>query len=262
MDVQVKNLCFNYEKEVLKDISFSLTKGSFVALLGVNGSGKSTLLKNIVRILAPHKGCVLLSGKNIKDMKRNQLARKMSYVAQNEKSSRIRAYDAILIGRKPYIKYFPSAEDHRIVREIMEYLDLGKFSMKYMDELSGGESQKIRLARALAQQPEVLLLDEPTSALDLKNQLDVMSIVKKYCREKNIMTIVSIHDINLSLRYATDFILLKDQKIYQYGKKDILTAAALSEVYSVEVKVYQLDGSMFVIPARQMGEEETEHGEG
>lgn len=254
MDIQVKNLCFQYEKEVLKDISFSLDRGKFVALLGVNGSGKSTLLKNMVRILAPHKGCVLLNGKDIKNFKRNQLARKMAYVAQSEKSSRIKVYDAILIGRKPYIKYFPSSEDHRIVREIMEYLDLGKFSMKYMDELSGGESQKIRLARALAQQPEVLLLDEPTSALDLKNQLDVMSIVKKYCREKNIMTIVSIHDINLSLRYATDFILLKDQKIYQYGKKDILTAEALSEVYSVEIKVYHFDGTMFVIPSQQVEE--------
>ena len=258
MNVEVKNLCFCYEKEVLKDISFSLTKGSFVALLGVNGSGKSTLLKNMVRILSPQKGCVLLDGKNIKEWKRNQLARKMAYVAQNEKSSQLRVYDAILIGRKPYIQYFPTAEDHRIVREIMEYLDLGKFSMKYMDEMSGGEAQKVRLARALVQQPEVLLLDEPTSALDLKNQIDVMNIVKKYCREKEIMTIVSIHDINLSLRYATDFILLKDRQIYQYGKKDILTETALSEVYSVEIKIYPIDGNLFVIPAWQDEKAESE----
>ena len=134
----------------------------------------------------------------------------------------------------------------------MEYLNLESFSLKYTDELSGGEVQKVLIARALAQQPEVLLLDEPTSALDLKNQLDVMDMVQKYCKDNGIMTIVSIHDINLSLRYATNFILLKDKRIYQYGNKDILTSQTLSDIYSVEVKVYHLDGNTFVVPIKQI----------
>ncbi len=259
MDIKVKDIYFNYDKEILRDISFSLTGGAFAALLGINGSGKSTLLKNMARILAPHKGCILLDGKDIQSFRRSRLAQKMAYVAQNERASRIKVYDAVLIGRKPYMKYFPSERDHQIVREIMAYLELEKFSMKYMDELSGGEVQKIRIARALAQEPEVLLLDEPTSALDLKNQLDVMDIVKQYCREKGIMTVVSIHDVNLSLRYATDFILLKNQEIYRYGSKEILTSENLSEVYSVKIKVYHLDGNMLVVPLKQSAGEETEN---
>ena len=252
MSLEVKDLSFKYEREILQDISLSLDKGSFSALLGVNGSGKSTLLKNIINILSPYKGCVMYDGKNIKDFKRKELSKTISYVAQNERPSRVKVYDSILIGRKPYIQYFPTEEDHRIVREIMEYLNLESFSLKYTDELSGGEVQKILIARALAQQPEVLLLDEPTSALDLKNQLDVMDMVQKYCKDNGIMTIVSIHDINLSLRYATNFILLKDKRIYQYGNKDILTSQTLSDIYSVEVKVYHLDGNTFVVPIKQI----------
>lgn len=251
MSLEVKDLSFKYEKEILKDISLTLGKGSFCALLGINGSGKSTLLKNIVSILTPYKGCVYFDGKNIRDFRRRELAQTMSYVAQSEAVQRVRVYDSILIGRKPYIKYFPTEDDHRVVREIMDYLDLREFALKYTDELSGGEAQKVLIARALAQEPEVLLLDEPTSALDLKNQLDVMDMVKKYCNENNIMTIISIHDINLSLRYATDFILLKDKEIFKCGGPEVITEENISEVYQIDLKIYDLDGGMFVVPIKQ-----------
>ena len=254
MGLEVKDLSFKYEKEILKDICLKLEKGSFCALLGINGSGKSTLLKNIVNILKPYKGCVYYDGKDIKDYRRRELAQTMSYVAQNEAVQKVRVYDSILIGRKPYIKYFPTEDDHKIVCEIMEYLGLQEFALRYTDELSGGEAQKVLIARALAQEPEVLLLDEPTSALDLKNQLDVMDMVKKYCEHNNIMTIISIHDINLSLRYATDFILLKDKEIFKYGGLELITPENISEVYQIDLKIYELDGGMFVVPIRQLNE--------
>lgn len=254
MTLEINHLSFKYEQDVLKDISLKLDQGSFISLLGVNGSGKSTLLKNMIRILSPYEGNIVYFGKDMKDFTRNELARTISYVSQTGSATRVRVYDSILIGRKPYIEYLPKEKDHQIVSELMDYLKLNPMSLKYTDELSGGELQKVHLARALAQEPKVLLLDEPTSALDIKNQLEVMDMVLKYCKEKKITTIVSIHDINLSLRYADRYILLKDKKIYAYGDRSILTPDNLGKVYGLYIKMYELDGFPFIIPFKEKPE--------
>lgn len=260
MKVEVRDLYFKYDRDILKEITFALDKGSFTALMGMNGSGKSTLLKNMAALLSYHKGCILLNGKEMKEYGKRELAQNLSYIAQNNAPARIKVYDAVLIGRKPYIQYFPTEKDHRIVREVMEYLNLQSFSLKYLDELSGGEVQKVFVARALAQEPEVLLLDEPTSALDLKNQLEVMEIVRKYCQEKEIMTIISIHDINLALRYATNYIFLKDQRIHAHGGIEILNPQLFAEVYAVEVDLYHLNGHSFIIPKKEVTGEGADNG--
>jgi len=252
--LEVKNVYFKYKKDILHDVNFQIEKGSFTALLGVNGAGKSTLLKNINRILQPYKGCVLVEGIDTHKLSKNDIAKKISYTAQANAASKTTVYDSILIGRKPYIKLHATENDHKVVCEIIEYLRLSDYALRYTNELSGGEFQKVVVARALAQQPAVLLLDEPTSSLDLKNQLDVMDIVKKYCTEKGIATIVSIHDINLSLRYADKFILLKDASVFAYGGAEVITAEHMRQVYSVEVELHTIAGKPFVVPLRQIRE--------
>lgn len=250
--LEVKNVYFKYKKDILHNVSFQIEKGSFTALLGINGAGKSTLLKNINRILQPYKGCVLVEGTDMHKLAKNEIAKKISYTAQSNAASKMTVYDSILIGRKPYIKLHPTENDHKIVCEIIEYLRLSDYALRYTNELSGGEFQKVVVARALAQQPAVLLLDEPTSSLDLKNQLDVMDIIKKYCTEKDIATIVSIHDINLSLRYADKFILLKDASVFAYGGSEVITAEHMREVYSVEAELHTIAGKPFIVPLRQI----------
>ena len=227
----IKNLSFSYEKKILDNINLELSYGNIYALLGMNGCGKSTLLKNIVKVLTPDNGSIELDGKDIVKMKRKDASKIIAYVEQENRNNDMSVYDCILLGRKPYIKYFPTDNDHKIVSDIMTFLNLGQFALKKTRELSGGQLQKVLIARALAQEPKILLLDEPTSALDLKNQVEVMNLVKRYAKEKNIITIVSIHDVNLSLHYADKFIMLRDSKLYKLGGIDIINEKNLTHLY-------------------------------
>ena len=202
--IKVDDISFKYNKYILKDISFDLEKACFVSLLGINGAGKSTLLKQLVRLLKPEKNTV---------------------------------YDTILIGRLPHINNNAGKKDFEKVEEIIEKLGLSDYAMRDTSTLSGGEFQKVVLARALAQEPKVLLLDEPTSSLDIRNQVAVMRLVREYCVEKHISVIVSIHDINLAITYSDKFIMLKDGKIYAYGDDSILTKESIKEVYKLDVEI-------------------------
>ncbi|NLH00775.1 MAG: ABC transporter ATP-binding protein, partial [Clostridiales bacterium] len=177
--IQVKGLNFSYNKarRVLEEIDFDAEDGQCIAILGNNGAGKSTMIKCLNRILQPQDGAVFVNGRDVQKEKRQAIAKDMAYVSQQNESSQVTVYDAVLLGRKPYIKLNPTEEDHRITKRIIERLGLEPFTLRYLDELSGGELQKVMLARALAQQPKVLMLDEPTSNLDLKNQYEVMSII-------------------------------------------------------------------------------------
>lgn len=250
--LNVNNLYFKYKDDILKNVCFDVEKGTFTALLGVNGAGKSTLLKNINKILKPYKGSVLIEGKSTENVSKNDMAKNVSYTAQNNDSSRMTVYDSILIGRKPYIKFQATKKDHNIVCEIIDYLDLKEYALRYTNELSGGEFQKVVIARALAQEPKILLLDEPTSSLDLRNQLDVMDMVRKYCAKKGIAAIVSIHDINLSLRYADKFILMDEGSVYGYGGLEIITPENIKKIYSVEVELYTTANQVFIVPVKQI----------
>ena len=215
----------------------------------MNGSGKSTLLKNIVRVLKPTKGSIRFEGTDLLSMPRKESAKVLAYVEQaSVERNNMDVYNAILLGRRPYIQFLPTDKDHSIVEKVIHYLHLEDIAMKGTCELSGGQLQKVLIARALVQDPKILLLDEPTSALDLKNQIDVMNLVKKYCKEKGILTIVSIHDVNLSLNYADNFIMLKDKKIFKYGGMDLITSENLSHVYGIDVKIYKFDNNTFIFP--------------
>lgn len=250
MILNVEGLQFKYPSHtVLDDVSLSLEKGECLAILGTNGAGKSTLLKCIDKILKIEKGKINIDGIDYKNIKSRELAKKIAYVSQSSKISRMTVFDSVLIGRKPYIKWDVTEKDLNIVESTLKALKLEDYSLRYIDELSGGEVQKILIARALVQNPKILMLDEPTSNLDLKNQLEVISIIKNVVRTKNISAIVTIHDLNMALKLADKFILLKNGGVFASGGKEIITAENIEYVYSVTVKVCQFNKEMFIIPA-------------
>lgn len=247
--LHVQDISFAYPgtEDILRQISFDLEEGCCLALLGNNGAGKSTLLKCLNRIHEPKGGVIEVEGQNIRTMKRGAIAQSMAYVAQQSEGCQLTVFDSILLGRKPYIKMNPTEEDLAIANHAMERMELSPFALRYTDELSGGELQKVVLARALAQEPRILLLDEPTSNLDLHNQHEVLRVVSQIAKADHIAVVVIIHDLNLALRYCDRFLLIQDGLVYRYGDESILTAEAIRDVYHVEAQVTEVLGHKMVV---------------
>ena len=247
--VQVKDLSFRYKGSpaVLKHVSFDLEPGKFLAILGNNGVGKSTLLKCFNHILRPDSGSVLLDGEDLLGMSPREVAKRVAFVSQSVPSTQMTVHDAVMLGRRPYMKWGFTEQDHQLVHEAMHRLDVEAMRGRFLNQLSGGERQKVMLARALAQQPKVLLLDEPTSALDIQNQYQVLKLVRDFCRDDNMIAAVVIHDLNLALRFCDRFLLLKDGEVYRHGDRSILDNAALKEVYGVDAKVVEIEGRHMVL---------------
>lgn len=249
MILSVEGLTFKYpSRSVIKGINFSISKGDFLAVLGINGAGKSTLLKCINRVLKPHAGTVYIKGDEAFKLNRRELAKRIGYVAQRNESLRSTVFDAVLLGRKPYIQWEASQKDLEIVHEALKALDLTEYALRYLNELSGGEQQKVVIARALAQKPGLLLLDEPTSSLDLKNQLEVARIIKKVVRDQQMAAIVTMHDLNLAIRFADKFLLLKNGEIFAAGDIEVMTPENIESVYSVPVRISKIEDVPVVIP--------------
>ena len=247
--MQVRNLNFHYKgsQEILKDVSFDVEPGKFLAILGNNGVGKSTLLKCFNHILKPDSGEVLLQGKNLLTQTPREVAKQVAFVSQNVPSTQMTVHDVVMLGRRPYMKWGFTEADHAIVHEAMHRLDVEDMRGRFLNQLSGGEKQKVILARALAQQPKVLLLDEPTSALDIQNQYQVLKMVRDICHNDNMMAAVVIHDLNLALRFCDRFLLLKDGQVYRYGDRSILDSQALKDVYGVDAQVVEIEGRHMVL---------------
>ena len=247
--IEVKNLTYHYKggPAVLKDVSFSAQPGQFLAILGNNGVGKSTLLKCLNHILKPDSGVVLLDGQDLLAQSHREVARQAAFVSQSVPNTQMTVHDVVMLGRRPYMKWGFTEHDHNIVHDAMHRLDVEDMRGRFLNQLSGGEKQKVMLARALAQQPKVLLLDEPTSALDIQNQYHVLRLVQDICRKDQITAIVVIHDLNLALRFCDQFLLLKDGQVYRHGDRSILDSTALKEVYGVDAKVVQIEGRHMVL---------------
>ncbi|MBP2071482.1 MAG: iron complex transport system ATP-binding protein [Thermoanaerobacterium sp.] len=249
MILNIDGIEFSYSSvPVLKNIRFDIKRGELLSILGNNGAGKSTLLKCINKILKPHKGTIYIEEEDILKLDRVEIAKKIGYVAQRNENGRFTVFDAVLLGRKPHIKWDVTKKDLKIVNDVINKFNLDKLSLRYLSELSGGELQKVVIARALAQQPLVILLDEPTNNLDLKNQIEVLRIIKQTVKEQNIAAIVIIHDLNLALRFSDKFLLLKDNSIYAYGGEEIMTEENIEAVYDIPVAVERVHDIKVVIP--------------
>ena len=249
MGVELKDLSFDYGgRPVLENISSRLTAGRIHAVLGVNGAGKSTLIKLLAGFLKPLGGSVFLDEENLDGLSLNQIARRVAYVPQQQQLSDLTVSDYLLLGRKPHLRWQPGSADEEIVFAILEKLHLKSLALRPLYKLSGGELQKTAIARALVQEPKILLLDEPTSSLDLKNQLEVMEIIVRETIDSNLTTIITLHDVNLALRFAESFLLMKERKVLAFGGLEIMTQENLSELYDIKVQLHKLEKSLLVTP--------------
>ena len=247
--IEVKNISYSYKgkAEVLKSVGFEVNPGECIGILGNNGVGKSTLIACICKILTPKTGNVYINKQNIYKMKRIEIARQISYVAQKNEISQMTVFDSVLLGRTPYMRLSASGHDIEICKEIIKKVGLWDFKLRYINELSGGEQQKVMLARALVQQPKLLLLDEPTSNLDPKNQYEMLALVKEMAVESGTGVIMVLHDINLALRYCDRFLFLKAGQVYKYGNESIVTPETIADVYAIKAAVGEVDGRRVVV---------------
>lgn len=240
--------------DVVKDVSFDVKKGEFLGILGPNGSGKTTLLKSISRVLKPKKGMILISDKDIYQMKSLDVAKQLAVVPQETPVSfDFSALEVVLMGRNPHMPRFKmeSKEDFEIAKASMELTRTWEFADRPVTELSGGERQRVIIARALTQEPQILLLDEPTTHLDISNQLEIMDLIKCLCVTRKLLIVAVFHDFNLAARYCDSIILLKDGKIVAVGNaEETLTSENVKKVFSVDtiVKKHPITGQLHVIP--------------
>ena len=208
----------------------------------------TTLLKCLNRVLSPQEGSVLVDGLDLKHLSLPQIARRLSWVPQQSETSRMKVYDLILLGRKPHFTWGPGNEDHHQVEKALRLLDIAHLALRYADELSGGELQLVQIARALAQEPRVILFDEPTSSLDISNQHRLMPRIQSLIHGEKRAAVMTMHDINLALRYSDKFLLLKDGRVHAMGGREIINDASIEEVYKMKSRIVEAAGHPVVVP--------------
>ncbi|MDX1813857.1 MAG: ABC transporter ATP-binding protein [Candidatus Bathyarchaeia archaeon] len=240
--------------KVLEDVSLAVRGGDFVGILGPNGSGKTTLLKSIGRILKPHRGAILLNEADIYSLKSIDVAKQLAVVPQESNIGfSFSALDVVMMGRNPHITRFQmeGAKDLAIARKAMTVTNTWQFADRPINELSGGEKQRVIIARALAQEPSILLLDEPLTHLDIINQLEIMDLMKELCVKNKLVVLAVFHDLNLAARYCTSAIMLKKGKIFAAGSlSEVLTSENIKGVFNVNaiVQKHLVSNSVFVVP--------------
>ena len=246
--------CFYGSTRVLDNIVFSANEGELIGVLGPNGSGKTTLIKSLSRVLKPKVGTILLDDLDVYTMKAREVAKKMAVVPQD--TAIIFDYttlDIVIMGRNPHKKPLEAEneKDVAIARKSMELTKVWHLADRKMNELSGGEKQRVIIARALAQEPKVLLLDEPTSHLDVNHQLDIMDLLKELCKQKSLIMLAVFHDFNLTARYCDSIVLLKNGKIFSIGPLDtVLSPKNIQEVFQVNAMIrrHPLTNFLYVVP--------------
>jgi iron complex transport system ATP-binding protein len=247
--IRLENISFSYNHQlVLRDIATDFPRQSFTAVLGPNGSGKTTLIRLLNGILDPAGGKILLKGRMLQEYSTRELARTIAYVPQWQPNIfPATVFDTVLLGRKPYIRWFPGHEDKQITARILRQLHLEDIALKDINHLSGGQRQRVFIARALAQEPEIMLLDEPTANLDLQHQYEVMELLQTLIGN-GLTVIMAIHDLNLALTFCSRFLLLNNGIIVANGGKEIFREDLIESVYQVKVRKIHDQGKTFLLP--------------
>ena len=213
--LSVENLTYHYKggPAVLKDVTFNVNAGEFLAILGNNGVGKSTMLKCFNKILTPDDGKIILDDENLLQINARQVAQRVAFVAQSVPSIQMTVHDMVMLGRRPYMKWGFTEDDHQIVHHAMAELQIEPLRGRFLNELSGGERQKVMLARALAQQPKLLLLDEHTAALDPKTALKVLTLSARIVEENHLTTMMITHNMKDAIKYGNRLIMMHEGHI-------------------------------------------------
>ncbi len=225
-------------RTVVADINQVMLKGQFVCLLGPNGSGKTTILRSLSRLLSPLKGAIYLDGRMLCDLAPQELARSLAVVLTERLSpGLVTAFEFVAMGRYPYTGFLGrlSEQDVEKIQESLRLVNATDIADRYFDELSDGERQKVLVARALAQEPEVIILDEPTIHLDLKHRIELMAILRDFCKKKEITVIISLHDVDLALKISEIVVLVKDGEIMAWGPPDeVLKEDMVARLYDLD----------------------------
>lgn len=253
--IETKDLTFAYaEKPVINDISLNFQAGEFTGVIGPNGSGKSTLLKLIGGILPSPSETVFFKNRELSHYKKKELAVSIAWIPQEKQMAfSFKVIDIVLMGRHPYLSplSFEGKDDYQIAEDAMRQTQVLEFAQRSFNEISGGEKQRVMIASAISQKPEVMLLDEPTSALDIKYQIEVLSILKRLNEQENKSLILAMHDLHLASKFCKRLVLLKEGRVFCEGTPaEVLKKEILEEVYEVKVKIFQddEDGSLIVVP--------------
>lgn len=241
--LELQNISLAYSGNVVvKDVTFRVMPGEIVGLIGPNGSGKSTIIKTISRIISPYSGRILVDGKDVAKMPRGDLARLLGVVPQMPLlPSAFTAFEVVLMGRNPHLGLlqYEGARDLAITWQAMEMTATHPLAERRVGELSGGEIQRIVIARVLAQQPKSILLDEPTANLDISHQVAILDLIKNLCRENNLTVLVALHDLNLAAQYCDRLILINNGRVHAQGTpREVINSRNIKEVYGAEGCVY------------------------
>ena len=248
--LKVENLHFRYSRTgdpVLHGTSLELKQGEIGILLGKNGSGKTTLFKNILGIEKPKSGALQFNGENLLKMKRRERSRRIAYVPQDIHFGALSVFDSILMGRVSYFGLKASHDDYLAVEKIIEDMGLTDFAHRNVDELSGGERQKIAIARAMAQEPKLMVFDEPTGNLDIANEHLIMVEAKKLAKERKISILSSLHDLNQALTFGDKFFFMKDGVVKYAGGKEIVTEAVIKDIFDIDVRIVEIENHKVIL---------------
>lgn len=255
MELKIEHLTAGYgDKTVISDICFTASPGKVTGIVGPNGVGKSTLLKCIAGLQKIQEGRIFADQKNLLSINRKELSKIQSYVPQKSNLSfPMTVEEFVLLGRKPYISWSLTRHDYEVIEENLHYLDISHLREKYVDEISGGEYQKVMLARALVQEPEILLLDEPTSALDIRHQIEVMQILHRIASEKQCVVLLVMHDLSLIARFTDQAVFMQKGHIVSFGDtKQIMTEEIVESVFEIKVKILDTPFGRVVIPFEEV----------
>ena len=248
--LSVEHVTFRYSRQgpdVLRGVNLELKPGEIGILLGRNGSGKTTLFQNILGILNPRTGSIRFEGEDLRKLSRAQRARRIAYVPQDIRFGALSVFDSVLMGRVAYFGMKAGREDYLAVERILRDMGLEAFAQRNVEELSGGERQKIAVARAMAQEPKLMVFDEPTGNLDIANEQQIITEAKRLGREKNIAILSSLHDLNRAMEFGDRFFFLKDGVVKYTGGKECFREDVLRDIFDIDVKIAQVDGQPVIL---------------
>ena len=248
--LSVNHLSFRYSRrspQVLKDINLELNAGEIGILLGKNGSGKTTLFKNILGICDPDGGDIRFDGEDFLKLSRREKARRVAYVPQEIHFGALSVFDSILMGRIAYFGLKASRSDYEVVERILADIQLTDYAERNVDELSGGERQKIAIARAMAQEPKLMIFDEPTDNLDIANEQLILEEARKLAHDKGIAILSSLHDLNQAMAFGDRFFFIRDGEIRYSGGTESFTPEVIKDIFDMDVRIVEIEDQRIIL---------------